>query len=65
MGKYIKYKRFSDSHKILGFTEHIQKFLDKLIEDGWIIISYDETLINSEYRYYVMCGKENKNQEIL
>lgn len=38
MEKYIKYKRFSEVHR----ESSIQGFFDKLITEGWEIISYNE-----------------------
>lgn len=41
MDKYIKYKRIVET--VHDNHEEIQKFLDKLITDGWEIINYNET----------------------
>lgn len=42
---YIKYKRITERFDISSddvFQYNIQKFLDKLIEEGWVIINYNE-----------------------
>jgi len=39
MTDFIKYKRFTEE---FVDNEKIQEFLDKLITDGWQIISYSE-----------------------
>lgn len=61
MIKYIKYKRFDE------FIEYndIQSFFDKLIENGWEIISYNEndTNMKNSIRIIVICGK--KQEDIL
>jgi hypothetical protein len=38
MEKYIKYKRFAETHN----EKTIQDFYDKLVTDGWEIIYYSE-----------------------
>ena len=38
MERYIKYKRFSETHN----ESTMQEFFDRLIEKGWEIIYYDE-----------------------
>lgn len=42
---YIKYKRISETFDITHndeFQNDLQRFLDKLIEEGWNIINYNE-----------------------
>ena len=39
MGDYVKYKRFTEEFDEL---DEIQNFFDRLINDGWDIISYSE-----------------------
>lgn len=42
---YIKYKRIRETFDMTNereFENDIQRFLDKLIEDGWNIINYYE-----------------------
>lgn len=53
MYSFIKYKRF---HKYIKPTS-IQDFFDELITDGWIIIHYEERLINNHMEIIVVCGK--------
>ena len=38
MEKYIKYKRFSETHNEMS----IQELYDRLVTDGWEIIYYNE-----------------------
>ena len=39
MGDYVKYKRFTEEFDEL---DEIQNFFDRLINDGWDIISYSD-----------------------
>jgi hypothetical protein len=59
MKKPIKYKRFSDKFKIKNHKENIQTFLDKLITDGWRIISYQEKVSKEEIAIVCLCEKYN------
>lgn len=47
MGAYVKYKRIKETFKFnlinsKEFENDLQLFLDKLVQDGWDIIYYDE-----------------------
>lgn len=53
----VKYKRFQETHK----ADSIQFFLDSLIYDGWEIIYYNETEINSYQFKVTVIGVKKQN----
>ena len=67
MEKYIRYKRFSEPHNDIS----IQEFYNRLIEEGWDIIYYNEiihprgALTNSPqdnmFHVIVVAGKRQEN----
>lgn len=61
MENYIKYKRFSEI--FILESQDFQEFLDKLIIEGWQIISYNEVLItHTNHRVTILAGKKQDDQ---
>jgi len=58
MEKYIKYQRFIN---IFYSDEEIQNFLDKLVADGWEIISYEENEKTKRITIIIIAGKRQSN----
>ena len=67
MEKYIRYKRFSETHN----ENSIQEFYDRLIAEGWEIVYYNEirqptgqlSASPQEINIHViaLCGKRQDN----
>ncbi len=58
MEKPIKYKRFAEFHS----EQTLETFFDKLIVDGWEIISYEEERrLENSILVIVVCVKKQNN----
>jgi len=63
MERYIKYKRFSERIKVTD----LQDFLDKLVTDGWEIITYIEKILDNHpdnvviISVIILCGKRQNS----
>lgn len=60
MNKYINYKRISGLYN----TQTLEDKFKEIIENGWEIIHYDETIKDDDkFRITIICGIPNKGSK--